>query len=59
LLRPTTPESVMAAFARTSVADVTAWTQEHFPSTVTSRRHDAYAEHQSAVKRATPEATTP
>ncbi len=59
LLRPATPESVKAAFARTSAADVTAWTQEHFPSTVTSRRHAAYAEHQSAVKRATVEATTP
>ena len=59
LLRPATPESVKAAFARTSAADVTAWTQEHFPSTVTSRRHAAYAEHQSAVKRATTEATAP
>jgi len=59
LLRPTTPESVTAAFARTSAADVTAWTQEHFPSTVTSRRHAAYAEHQSAVKRATTKATAP
>ena len=57
LLKPATPEGVMAAFARTSAADVTAWTQEHFPSTVTSRRHAAYAEHQSAVKRATTEAT--
>jgi hypothetical protein len=53
LLKPTTPERVRAAFARTSAADVTAWTEEHFPSTVTSRRHAAYAEHQSAVKRAT------
>ena len=59
LLRPATPESVKAAFARTSAADVTASTQEHFPSTVTSRRHAAYAEHQSAVKRATTEATAP
>ena len=56
LLKPTTPEAVMAAFARTSAEDVTAWTKEHFPSTVTSRRHAAYAEHQSAVKRATAEA---
>ena len=56
LLKPTTPERVMAAFARTPAADVTAWTQEHFPSTVTSRRRAAYAEHQSAVKRATAEA---
>jgi hypothetical protein len=56
LLKPATPEGVWAAFARTSAADVVAWTQEHFPSTVTSRRHAAYAEHQSAVKRATAEA---
>lgn len=56
LLKPTTPERVMAAFARTSAEDVTAWTQEHFPSTVTSRRNAAYAEHKSAVKRATAEA---
>jgi len=55
LLKPTTPEGVRAAFARTSAEDVAAWTQKHFPSTVTSRRHAAYAEHQSAVKRATTE----
>lgn len=59
LLKPTTPEGVMAAFARTSAEDVTAWTREHFPSTVTSRRHAAYAEHQSAVQRATAETTAP
>ena len=56
LLKPTTPERVQAAFARTSAEDVTGWTQEHFPSTVTSRRHAAYAEHRSALKRATAEA---
>ena len=56
LLKPTTPERVMVAFARTSAEDVTGWTQEHFPSTVTSRRNAAYAEHKSAVKRATAEA---
>jgi len=59
LLKPTTPESVMAAFGRTSAADVTAWTKEHFPTTVTSRRHAAYAEYKSASKRATAEATAP
>jgi hypothetical protein len=56
LLKPTTSEGVKAAFARTSAEDVAAWTQEHFPSTVTSRRHAAYAEYQSAIKRATAEA---
>jgi hypothetical protein len=55
LLKPTTPEGVRAAFARTSAEDVAAWTQKHFPSTVTSRRHAAYAEHRSAIKRATTE----
>jgi len=59
LLKPTTPEGVMAAFARTAAKDVALWAKEHFPSTVTSRRHAAYAEHQSAVKRATAEAATP
>ena len=56
LWKPTTPERVKAAFARTAAGDVTAWTQEHFPSTVTSRRHAAHAEHKSALKRATTEA---
>lgn len=59
LLKPTTPEVVMASFARTSAMDVTAWTLEHFGSTVTSRRHAAYAEHKSAVKRATAKAVVP
>jgi hypothetical protein len=57
LLKPTTPERVMAAFVRTSAKDVTAWTKKHFPSTVASRRYAAYVEHKSAQKRATPEAT--
>ena len=53
LLKPTTPERVMNAFARTSAEDVNAWTQGHFPSPITSRRHAPYAEHRSALKRAT------
>ena len=56
LLKPTTPDAVLAAFARTSAEDVSKWTQKHFPWTVTSRRHAAYAEHKSALKRATAEA---
>lgn len=59
LLKPTTPEVVTAAFARTSAKDVTAWTKKNFRSTVASRRHAAYAEHKSALKRATTEAATP
>ena len=53
LLKPTTPERVTEAFVRTSEKDVTAWTKEHFRSTVTSRRHAAYAEHKSSLKSAT------
>ena len=53
LLKPTTPEGVRAAFARTSAKDVTAWVQEHFGSTVPARRNAAYAEHQAATKSAT------
>ena len=53
LLKQTTPQVVREAFARTSAKDVTAWTKNNFPSTVASRRHAAYAEHKSALKRAT------
>ena len=56
LLKPTTPESVTEAFIRTSAKDVTTWTKKNFRSTVASRRHAAYAEHRSAVKRATADA---
>lgn len=59
LLKPTTPEGVRAAFGRTPAKAVTAWTREHFGSTVTSRRQAAYAEHKSAVNRATAELTLP
>jgi hypothetical protein len=59
LLKPTTSEGVTTAFGRTSHKDVTAWTTKHFGSTVTSRRNAAYAEHKSAVKRATAEAVVP
>ncbi len=58
LLKPTTPERVKAAFARTSANDVKEWVKKHFPSTVTSRRRAAYAEYRSALKRATVEAAT-
>ena len=59
LLTPTTSEGVTEAFVRTSATDVTAWTKKNFRSTVASRRHAAYAEHKSALKRATAEATVP
>jgi hypothetical protein len=58
LLTSTTPEGVTAAFIRTSAKDVTAWTNKNFRSTVASRRQAAYAEHKSALKRATVEAIT-
>ena len=57
LLKPPTPEAVKAAFERTSAQDVKEWTKKHFPSTVTSRRRAAYAEHKAALKRATLDAT--
>jgi len=59
LLKPTTPERVMAAFRRTSQQDVRKWTEKHFGSTVSSRRSAAYAEHKAAVKLATAEALVP
>ena len=58
LLKPTTPERVKAAFARTSAKDVKEWVKKHFPSTVTSRRRAAYAEYRAALKRATVDAAT-
>lgn len=58
LLRATTPESVTAAFGRVSSKDVKAWVQQHFPSTVTSRRQSAYAEHKAAHQSATDQQTT-
>jgi hypothetical protein len=57
LLTPTTPEGVRRAFGRTTAKDVREWTAQHFPTTVTSRRLATYAEHKSALKRATTEAT--
>jgi hypothetical protein len=53
LLKPSTPESVTAAFRSVSNRDVKAWLQERFGSTVTARRQAALAEHKAAQKRAT------
>jgi hypothetical protein len=53
LLKPTTVDSVTAAFQRTSNQDVANWVKRHFRSTVTSRRQAAIAEHKAARKRAT------
>lgn len=58
LLTPTTPEQVLSAFKTTSAQAVTEWTQKHFQSTVTSRRHAAYAEHKRHLKCATSDANT-
>ena len=59
LLQRTTPERVTSAFLRTSAQNVTSWTKKNFRSTVASRRRAVYAEHRSALKRATTEAVTP
>ena len=59
LLKPSTPERVTAAFQRTTPKDVRAWISKHFPTTVSSRRHAAHAEHRSALKRATVAAAIP
>lgn len=50
LLAPTTPAEIASSFARVAKHDVDAWSQEHFGSTITSRRQAAYAEHKSATK---------
>ena len=53
LLKPSTPETVTAAFRSVSSRDVKAWVKERFASTVTARRQAALAEHKAAQKRAT------
>jgi hypothetical protein len=58
LLKPTTPAGVIDAFARASAKDVKAWVEQHFGSTVTSRRNAAYAEHKAAFKSATVQSAT-
>lgn len=59
LLKPTTPDGVRDAFRRVSAKDVKIWVNNHFGSTVTSRRNAAYAEHKATLKSATtPKATT-
>jgi hypothetical protein len=55
LLRETTATEVTACFAQAKVADVKAWTKEHFPSTLTSQRQRLYREAKPNNKRrATP-----
>ncbi len=44
LLRETNATEVDACFAAVKVADVRAWTKEHFPNTLTSRRQRMYRE---------------
>lgn len=58
LLKSATPERVTAAFQRTSLKDVRKWVQQHFRSTVTSRRQEAIAEYKAAIKGAIRGATT-
>jgi len=58
LLKPTTPAGVIDAFGRASAKDAKAWVEQHFGSTVTSRRNAAYAEHKAAFKSATVQSAT-
>jgi len=53
LLKPTTPELVTEAFGRVSRKVVQAWVDQHFSSTVSSRRRSAYSEHKKATSGAT------
>jgi len=53
LLKPTTPELVTEAFRRVSRKEVKAWVDQHFSSTVSSRRRSVYNEHKKATKGAT------
>lgn len=55
LLRETTATEVTACFAAAKVADVKAWTKEHFPNTLTAQRQRLYREaKRNNNKRATP-----
>lgn len=58
LLRKTNATEVAACFAAIKVADVRAWTQEHFPSTLTSRRQRMYREAKPKRKLATQKRAT-
>ena len=55
LLRETTAAEIITCFAAVKVADVKAWTQEHIPHTLTSKRQRLYREaNPNHKKRATP-----
>ena len=55
LLKETTAAEVIACFAAVKVADIKAWTKDHFPHTLTSKRQRMYqAAKPTPKKRATP-----
>jgi hypothetical protein len=58
LLKPHTPETVLASLGRTSVRDMKAWTQANLGATLASKRQATYHEFQTA-QRATIHTTTP
>jgi hypothetical protein len=58
LLRATTPKEVIASFARVKVADVKAWTTEHLPSTLASKRQLAFREPRTKIKKTTTNSAT-
>ena len=51
LLKETTAAEVIACFAVAKVADIKAWTQEHFPHTLTSQRQRMYQEAKPTPKK--------
>ncbi len=47
LLRPTTPKEISSAFRKVKVKDVQTWLASNIPSTVTSRKQEAFREARS------------
>lgn len=58
LLRATTPNEVIASFARVKVADLKAWSAAHLPSTLASKRQLAFREARTKIKKKTTNAAT-
>lgn len=59
LLRAATSKEVKASFARVKVADVKAWTTEHLPSTLASKRQLAFREPRTKIKKKITKTATP
>ncbi len=59
LLKPTTPATIVADFARVKVKDVNNWCKEKLATTMTSKRQSAYKEYRLHLKPKTQECATP